>query len=67
MAEATQWSTIVPFVGPHSELDLPFKALWLPRNMILRSVNPGTDEELEMHGVLADGLSLVYRGDAPMS
>ena len=66
VSEATQWHTIIPFVAHHSQLRLPFEALWLPRNMILRSVVPGTNEELEMHGVLADGLSLIFRGDAPM-
>lgn len=59
--EAKQWHTVVPFVGPHSRLVLPFETLWLPRNMTMRSVAPGTNDEIEVHGVLGDGLAIVQR------
>jgi hypothetical protein len=60
--DANEWYTVLPFVGPHSQHDLAFGGIWLPRTMILRTAKPGTQEEIEVHGVVGEGLSVVQRG-----
>ncbi len=59
--ESNNWYTIIPYVAPHTNFDLPFGCLWLPRNMIVRSVVPGSEEQLETFGVVGDGIAVIQR------
>jgi hypothetical protein len=56
-----QWHTIVPIVHPQSTYSVEQGAIFLPRNVLLRSAVPQTQQPIEMFGSLGDGARIVQR------
>lgn len=61
------WTPLVPRVEPTAEYSPYAGALWIPRNVILRSVNIANDEPLTVFGAVGDGISLIQSPDVPVS
>jgi hypothetical protein len=56
-----QWHTVIPIVEPQSVFSVPQGAIWLPKTALLRSVHQGTQDEIEVYGVVGDGIRIVQR------
>ncbi len=59
--ESDQWHTIVPIVYPQSTYSIEQGAIFLPRNVLLRSAVPQTHEVIDTFGSLGDGAKIVQR------
>ncbi len=60
-AGQADWHTVVPSVGAQQSFKVPQGALWLPRNALIRTVDAATQRELQVLGVLGDGMHVVQR------
>lgn len=62
-AEARVWAPLVPSIPPTSPWQPFAGALWLPRDVVLRSVNLQTNEPMTVFGAVGDGITLVQQPD----
>jgi len=56
-----QWHTVIPYVHPQTTFSVEQGAIFLPRNVLLRSAVPQTQKAIEMFGALGDGARIVQR------
>lgn len=56
---ANGWYDVLPFVAPHQHFEMQLGGIFLPRDMILRSVSAAPPHhELKVFGVLGDGMMI---------
>ena len=54
-----RWAPLVPLIPPSTEHNPFAGALWLPKEVILRSVNSETKEVLTVFGAVGNGITVV--------
>lgn len=63
-AGPNMWAPVVPLVPPASVHEPFAGALWLPRGVILRSVNNDTNLPLQVFGAVGEGITAVQQASA---